>query len=214
MSPEFRSALITIFTALRAAWQSAIADDPDNSWQPVSSGRHRRPPSDDDRSDDRGGSSSHGRKTGSSHVGRNSRKAGSKGKRGSGNSSSGSASNRQRTRTRDSDFTSVSFGPPRQATPKLADVSGKLLGISDSDYSDRPLSSVIARKRAQLVEPAPRKVNVVESRPYTVDVVEPQPRTLDVVDSQPDKTAAITSDSPNSARVAAIQRECIQMDVK
>ena len=99
---------------------------------------------------------------------------------------------------------SVSFGPTGQVVYRLADVSGKLLGLSDSDHPDRPLSSVTARRRAEKIETTPREA----------DVVEPQHKKANIVTLQPSKDDVAASDVSNSARVAAIQREYIQMDVK
>ena len=71
-----------------------------------------------------------------------------------------------------------------------------------------------ASRKVEVVESPSTKVDVVESSPTKVDVVVPQQCTRDVVDSQSVNTTAITSDASNSARIVAIQREYIQMDVK
>ena len=71
-----------------------------------------------------------------------------------------------------------------------------------------------ASRKVDVVESPSPQVDVIESSPTKVDVVVPQQCTRDVVDSQPVNTTAITPDASNSARIAAIQREYIQMDVK
>ena len=83
-------------------------------------------------------------------------------------------------------------------------MSGKVLGLSDSDHPDRPLSSVTARRRAEKLE----------STTGEADIVEPQRSKVNVVTLPSRKVDVVASDVSNSARVAAIQREYIQMDVK
>lgn len=184
----YKRITVELFDALRTASKSAAAKD-DDDWIPVTSRRRRHKHDAADCDSNRGGGSPHNR-GGNSSSRRTQPRRIARPARGTHRAhQSGSSSSASSTTPRIRSATELPRSVPadlRRATHRLEDGSSRILGLSDDDASDQPLSSTSAR-------------NLVAAA---------------ADHEQAAACAATAAAQAESARIAAIQREYIQVDVK